>query len=584
MKKILALQASGPNTAACVVVDGEVAAFAEEERFTRVKLATNAIPVRSAGFCLAEAQSSLADISEIAISWNMSKYPEYMGEFYGRRMSHPEKDRYSHVYENISLQEKAPDIFGKKLEMAFRRSGYRGAFPPIVYVDHHRCHAYSVFYPSPFERSLILVIDGSGEEMATSLWMGEGNQVRLLESYELPDSLGYFYAALTEYLGFSVFTGEGKVMGLAPYGKPNAELRAKLDEVIRVEGSGYRVNPEYIYFAPRTYSFRHTDKLNELLGRPPRVPESAFDDWHLDLAWEVQDKLERIVAHIVKGAVKKYGVRDICIAGGVAMNCKMNGMIGQLPYIDNCFVVPASNDAGACVGAAFIRSDAVGESRDRARWMTVYTGPKFSTESIVKMMESTKIRDYEVLSDDVLIEKTAALLASGAIIGWFQGRMEVGARALGNRSILANPAFPNMKDKINAEVKHREAFRPFAPAIMVEHAAEYFKIRPGQSYEPYHHWMLQAATAAEGVAQRIPAVVHVDGSIRPQVVSRDSNARFHALLSRFNEKTGVPVLLNTSFNVRGEPIICRPDEAIRCFYSGGLDALVMENVLLTKKK
>lgn len=579
---ILGLHASGPNTASCLLVDGEVVAFAEEERFTRVKLASNAVPTRSSGYCLKQAKLDLADVDAITIGWANNKYPDQMARFYREQMNHPGKDAYSGIYERISLAEKDPTFFGKRLEIAYRRAGYHGRFPRVAYHHHHLSHAYSVYYPSPFDEALILVIDGSGEEMATSMWHGRGDKISLRYSINLPHSLGYFYAALTEYLGFSVFTGEGKVMGLAPYGNPNTELREKLNQVLWIERESYRVNPEYIYFAPRTHSLRHTDKLTALLGEPPRIAESEISEWHTQLAWETQYKLEQVVQHLLRIEIEKTGVRNVAIAGGVAMNCKMNGFVSTMDEVERCFVIPASNDAGCALGSAIVESRETPGLRDKIRRMSVYAGPGYRDEEIVALLDEYKIRGYRRLPDQELLDHVAARLRDGAIAGWFQGRMEVGARALGNRSILANPAFPDMKDKINREVKHREPFRPFAPAILAEHAHEYFAIKPTQSYEPYHTWMLQAAQVLPGKAKQIPAVVHVDNSIRPQIVSAHSNERFYRLLTAFHRASGVPTLLNTSFNVRGEPILCRPEEAIRCFYSTGLDLLVMGNVLLEK--
>jgi carbamoyltransferase len=579
---VLGMHASGPNTAACLVRDGEVIAFAEEERFTRVKLATNAIPSRSSAYCMRAAGITLAEVDAITVGWAMDKYPEQMAQFYAQAMQHPAKDVYSEIYEKISLNEKDPRFFGRRLEMAFRRNGYQGTFPKVCYKHHHLSHAYSVFYPSPFDEALILVIDGSGEEMATSLWLGRGEDITLLQHRDLPHSIGYFYAALTEYLGFSVFTGEGKVMGLAPYGKPNLALRQKLDQVMWFDGETYCVDPSYIYFDTRTHSFRHTDKLTRLLGRPPRIPESKLDDWHCELAWETQHKLERTVVRLLESATQRFGVRDICVAGGVAMNCKMNGLIATLEFVDRCFVIPASNDAGVALGSALLHLKGRPGVRERSQRMSVYSGPEFSDDEIEAVLKQAKIRSYRKLRENELYDTIARRLADGAIVGWFQGRMEVGARALGNRSILANPAYPDMKNKINAEVKHREPFRPFAPAILIEHAGKYFTIKNCQSYEPYHTWMLQAAQVLPDAKAQIPAVVHVDGSIRPQIVSQTSNPRFYALMSAFFRQSGIPVLLNTSFNVRGEPIICRPEEAVRCFYSTGLDMLVMGSIVLEK--
>jgi len=582
--KVLGLNATGPNTASCLVVGGEPVAFAEEERFTRVKLAMNQIPTRSSRYCLEAAGLDVQDLDAITLGWGYNKYPTEMARFYAKNMSHPAKDEFSRLYEDISLKEKSPGVFQKRLEIAYRRAGFQGQLPPITYYPHHLCHAYSVFYPSPFERATIIVIDGSGEEMATSVWLGSDRDVVFQYSHDLPDSLGYYYAALTEYLGFSVFTGEGKVMGLAPYGKPNLDLRAKLERVLTLVEDGYRVDPEYIYFATRTNSLRHTDKLAALLCEPPRQPESPLTEWHAELAWEVQHKLEQAMEQVVLRAIARTGVRDVAIAGGVAMNCKMNGFISRMPAVDRCFVIPASNDSGASLGSALAHCAGDRQVREKAQKLTAYSGPSFDSEHVVERLREFKINSYRRYPSSKLLTYVAARLAEGAIVGWFQGRMEVGARSLGNRSILANPADPEMKDRINREVKHREPFRPFAPAILLEHAKDYFSIPERQPYEPYHNWMLQAAAALPGVRERIPAVVHVDGSIRPQVVSERSNSIFYALLRTFHARTGIPVLLNTSFNVRGEPIVCTPDDAIRCFFSTGLDLIVMEDVVVEKAR
>src|SRR3989344_5170052 len=276
--KVLGLCAMGPNTASCIVVDGNIVAFAEEERFTRVKLATNTIPVRSSKYCLSEANLNLSDIDEIA----------------------------------------------------YKREGFEGKFPKIIYYNHHLCHAYSVFYPSPFDEAIIVVADGSGEEIGTSVWIGRGNKISMQYKYNLPDSIGFFYAALTEYLGFSVFTGEGKVMGLAPYGKENLEIRKKLDKVLKMTQNGYKIDPEYIYFSKRSYSLRHTDKLVSLLGQLPRKAESNLTPFYCDVAYETQYKLEQLIEFIVENAVKKFGIKNLCLTGGVANNCKMNGFISSL--------------------------------------------------------------------------------------------------------------------------------------------------------------------------------------------------------------------------------------------------------------
>ena len=579
---VLGLYAQGPNTASCLVMDGYVVAFAEEERFNRIKMASNFIPVKSTNYCLKKGGVTLDDIDVITVGWNHNAYPDEMRTFFENNMSHPDKDEYSAIYENISLSEKDPVFYGKRLEMAFRRSGHRGQFPPVQYNNHHLSHAYSVFYPSPFNEAIILVVDGSGEEMGTSLWIGKDNKIEFKYKIDLPHSLGLYYMALTEYLGFSSYSGEGKVMGLAPYGNPNNEIREKLKNVMWIEGETYRVNPEYIYFHKRSYSFRHTDKLVNLLGSPPRVPESVIEPFYEDVAYEAQYLLEESVKHLVDKAIGKYNIRNICIAGGVAMNCKMNGVISEHEGVQGCFVIPASNDAGTALGSALRQFRKDPEIRDKNKSFDVYSGPEFTNEEIEETLKKFKLDEYRLIEDEHLYDFVANKIYERNIVGWFQGRMEVGSRALGNRSILADPRIPEMKDKVNREVKHREPFRPFAPSILEEYAQDYIGDNKKSGNVNNHLWMLKACFVEDSVRQQIPSVVHKDGSIRPQIVSKSSNIRYHRLISKFHEISGTPVLLNTSFNVRGEPIICRPDEAMRAFYSTGLDLLVMGNFVLEK--
>lgn len=366
-------------------------------------------------------------------------------------------------------------------------------------------------------------------------------------------------------------------------GGENPEIRRKLEKVIKITKNGYKVNPEYIYFSKRSYSLRYTDKLVSLLGQPPRKPESEVSAFYCDVAYETQYKLEQIMQLIVEQSVKKFGIRNICLSGGVANNCKMNGFVSSLDVVDRCFVMPTSSDSGCALGSALAHSKNVKRIREKARKFIPYLGPVFDKSYIKNCLDEYKIKKYKYLSDKELFSYAANKLKEGKIIGWFQGRMEVGARALGNRSILANPAFPDMKNKINREVKHRETFRPFAPAILQEYAKKYIKIKDLQAYSPDHEWMLMAVYVTKDIKKEIPAVVHQDNSIRPQVVSEKSNPRFHTLLTEFYKLTSIPVILNTSFNVRGEPILCTPEEAIRCFYSTGLDMVVIGNYILEKE-
>jgi carbamoyltransferase len=578
---VLGLNVTGPNTSACLINENEIIAFVEEERFTRVKLATNTIPIRSVEYCLKQAGINFSEINEVVLGWDYSKYPEEMRNFYSKYNMY-RKSEYDEAIENLNLYSKSSEVVTKQIQIAFAKKGWTISQDKISFTRHHEAHAASVHYLSKVSKNLVLVMDGSGEEIGTSIWLGEKNALTCLESYLLPDSLGYYYAALTEFLGFSVFTGEGKVMGMAPYGKPNLKYRAALKKFLTFSDGKYSVKPEYIYFGEKELSFRFTKNLNDLLDRKPRLPESPFTQDDYDLAFETQKMLEDVVIEIVKEKIKTYDIDSICISGGVAMNCKMNGKIAEINEVKNVFVTPASNDAGVALGAALITLRNLGYSPSEVgSTFTAYLGPNFSNEEIAKELQEAKIYNFEFFENfNELSKYVSKLLAEGKIIGWFQDRMEVGSRALGNRSILANPQFPNMKDKINKEVKRREKFRPFAPSILETEAEKWFEFK---SQDLNHHkWMLQAVNCKKEKVAEIPAVVHVDYSVRAQVVYAEDNLKYHNLLEDFFELTGIPVLLNTSFNVRGEPIICKPAEALRCFYSHGLDVLVMENYVLRK--
>jgi len=563
--KILGLTASGVNPAACVIVDNKILAFAEEERFCRVKLASGRIPVKAAKYCLDTAGLKVDDLDHVTVGWNYNKYPEKMRSFFLGNMDYKDKDEYSHLYEEISLRQNNPVYFEKLLKIALVREGLLRspmAFKSPTYVEHHYAHACSVYYASPFDEAYIIVIDGSGEELATTIWFGQDKHILKMHDFYLPNSIGYFYAAITEYLGFSVFMGEGKVMGLAPYGKSNDQIREVMDRFVLQTIDGYSADPSYVYFGERSHSMRFTDKLAVDLGIPPRLPKENITEFHKSVAYEAQRKLEDVVCGLARSCVVN-GTNNICLAGGVAMNCKMNGALSDMKEVEDCFVIPASTDAGTALGSALSVSPFRYE-------FNVYSGPEYNDKAIVHAINEAKIRGHRFNNDIDLCHEVAKMISDGKIVGWFQGRMEVGARALGNRSILADPRDPKMKDKLNAEVKHRESFRPFAPSVL-----------PGylNSKEP---WMLKACFVDNKIKKAIPAVIHEDGSVRPQVVTKENNEKYYNLITEFNRLTGVPAILNTSFNVRGEPIVCTPQDALRCFYSTGIDVLILGNWVIQK--
>ena len=582
-KYFLGLNITGPNTSACLLSDEEIIAFVEEERFTRVKLASDKFPINSVKYVLSAGGIELKQVSEIGIGWDYSRYPEEMRKFYAENMRHHGKDKFSNIVEELNLLQKSPTYILQIIKVLLWRNGLGSEIPKIKFYPHHESHAASAAYLAPQAQTLNFVIDGSGEDLATSVWICENEQLNMVSSTKLPNSIGYFYAAITEFLGFSVFTGEGKVMGMAPYGAENLKYREKLSQFLSMLSGSYLVDPSYVYFGSRSSSLRHTDELGALLNRRPRVPESTLEQDDYDLAFEAQKLLELVVTRLFHQSFQEYNIGDFTISGGVAMNCKMNGELSRLPFCNSLFVPPASNDAGVALGSALLNAKDHGlDVRKIGSTFSPYLGPSFSNSEILAALRDAKIRSFFELNDQELVEAAAKELKEGKILGWFQGRMEVGSRALGNRSILANPTINDMKNQINREVKRRESFRPFAPAIISESAHDWIDFSGQSNPELTHKWMLQAAYVHPGIEQKIPAVTHIDLSVRPQLVSSDDNYMFWSLLKEFEKLTGIPILLNTSLNVRGEPIIRTPEEALRCFFSHGLDALFIGNYVLLK--
>jgi carbamoyltransferase len=392
----------------------------------------------------------------------------------------------------------------------------------------------------------------------------------------MPHSLGWFYAAFTEYLGFDAYDGEYKVMGLAAYGGPNREIAERVSRVLRPapDGIGYELETAYIHDGPHAYSGRFTDHLSELLGRPPRASAQAIDDWHRDLAYAVQDALEQAVVRLARWAVRTTGIRRLCLSGGVAQNVKLNSRLLRLEEVDDVFAHPLCADSGSAAGAALAACfRATGERPERLT--TLALGPEESEAEIEAALRLAHL-DYERPEDPC--DAVAAELAEGRIVGWFQGRMEAGPRALGQRSILADPRRVESRDRVNAIIKFREDWRPFCPSILAEAQSKYLVAR---SATPF---MIVAVEATPALRTDAPAVVHVDGSVRPQTVAQQVLPRYHRLLAAFERRTGVPVLLNTSFNVKGEPIVCTITDALRTFWSTGLDVLAAGDFIVRKPR
>jgi len=568
---------NGCNPAACLLVDGKLIAMAEEERFLRFKGGWSLFPVKATQFCLKFAGIDLGDVDYIAFGWDGTKYPWRMIPPLAKAWAHYTRlgtarmDSDRDIYANLALCSAAH--LRHQITDTLRAAGFIGKVPPLEFIPHHLAHAASTFFCSGFEKSAILIIDGSGEMDCTSSFTGEGLRITRHPSahYTIPNSLGWFYAGMTEYLGFKPYNDEGKVMGLAPYGCHDEEIARKIEKIISFRKGHYRVDPSYLTLGMHNHGKYFSDRMVELCGQP-RARESHLQQGHKDVAYEAQRALERCATALVDRLMEQTGAENLCLAGGVCMNCKMNGVLQNNPRVKNIFVQPVSSDAGTALGAALALSARLGED-PRFRMEHAYWGPAYSDSDIEKHLDEYKLPRTKVDNIEIAV---ARLLVEGKFVGWFQGRMEMGARALGNRSILADARNPEVKDRINREVKHREGFRPFAPSLLDE-AKDRFLENPSES--PF---MILAYKAKESTKHLIPAVVHVDGTVRPHTVKKDINPRYWKLIKEFESITGIPVILNTSFNVRGEPIVCSPGDAIRCFYGTGLDALAIGDYLLTK--
>ena len=593
-KRILGISAYYHDSAAALVCDGEIVAAAQEERFTRKKHDA-AFPHHAAAWCLGSLGLRLEDLDSIVFYDKPWVKFERMMETY---LGYAPRGLGSFLTAMpIWLKEKLNLRSALKRELASLDGGKLSDLPPLLFTEHHQAHAASAFFASPFWRAAVLCLDGVGEWATTSLWLGEGNRLVPQWQIDFPHSLGLLYSAFTYYTGFRVNSGEYKVMGLAPYGEPRYASAIR-DHLIDVKPDGtFRLNTDYFNYV--TGLTMTNERFDALFGGPPRKPESPLTQREMDLAASIQKVTEEVVSRLALTARRELDADYLCLAGGVALNCVANGRLLREGIFRDIWIQPAAGDAGGAIGAALAGWHLYGEAPrevdgdDRMRGS--YLGPSFGEAEIKDALDRAGAR-YRRLPEPELLESVAAMLAEGAVVGWFQGRMEFGPRALGNRSILGDPRNSKMQSVMNLKIKYRESFRPFAPAVLVERAAEYFELdRPS----PY---MALVANVREGLRQpmsdeqqrlfgidrlnvprsSIPAVTHVDYSARIQSVDARTNPRFHRLLERFAARTGCAVLVNTSFNVRGEPIVCAPEDAYRCFMRTEMDALVLEDFVLAK--
>jgi carbamoyltransferase len=595
---VLGVSAFYHDSAATLIMDGEIVAAAQEERFTRKKHDAG-FPHNAIAYCLSERGIGLSDV-DYAIFYDkpflkferlLETYLAYAPRgFNSFRMAMP-----------IWLKEK---LFQKTLlRNEFRK--FDRTFDhetKLLFSEHHLSHAASAFYPSPFEKALILTMDGVGEWTTTSAAIGEGKDIKVFKEIHFPHSLGLLYSAITYYIGFKVNSGEYKVMGLAPYGEPvykDLMMRELID--VKADGS-FRLNMHYFNYC--TGLTMTNDRFSRLFGHPVRSPDDEnLEQFHMDMAASVQAVTEEVVARLVDGLIKETGIEDVCLAGGVALNCVANGRLLRNGHVRNLWVQPASGDAGGSLGAAllayhyYLKQPRV---TDRARLDGMngsYLGPGYAQPEVEEQLSEASAVFTVADSEEAMIEATAQMLSEGQVVGWCQGRMEFGPRALGNRSILGDPRSQAMQRVMNLKIKYRESFRPFAPSVLREDVSSYFTQDVDSPYmllvdyvkPELRREMTQDENQLFGIDKlnvkrsELPAITHVDYTARVQTVHESTNPLYHKLIDRFKAKTGCAVLINTSFNVRGEPPVCSPLDAFKCFMGTEMDALVVGRCVLRKQ-
>jgi carbamoyltransferase len=592
--RILGISGFYHDSAAALIRDGEIVAAAQEERFSRKKH-DSSFPVHAVHYCLAQDCARMADLDFVVFYDKPFLKFERLLETYLAYA--PQGLRSFQMAMPVWVREK---MFQKSL-LVDELTGLDQDFDAsrLLFAEHHQSHAASAFYPSPFEEAVILTMDGVGEWATTSVAIGRGHHLEITKEIHFPHSLGLLYSAFTYYTGFKVNSGEYKLMGLAPYGVPRYSQQI-LDHIIDLKPDGsFHLNLEYFnYCAGLTMT---GSRFDALFGGPPRQPDELLTDRHMDLAASIQSVLEEVLLRMTRALAQQIGNKNLCLAGGVALNCVANGKILRDGRFERVWIQPAAGDAGGALGAALA---AFHLFRDQPRTVVgcgdrmhgSYLGPEFSQTEIERRLTAAGAK-FTVLEERDLLDRCVDALKTEKAVGWFQGRMEFGPRALGARSILGDPRSSQMQSLLNLKVKFRESFRPFAPSVLREHVGEWFELDVDSPYmllvadvtERRRKPMTEEQSKLFGIEKlnvarsEIPAVTHVDYSARIQTVHRETNPRYHALLQRFYEATGCPVLVNTSFNVRGEPIVCTPEDAFRCFMATNIEVLTIGNCLLLKE-
>jgi len=593
--RILGLSAFYHDSAAALVEDGRILAAAQEERFTRKKHDAG-FPRRAIEYCLQESGSPLDEVDHVVF------YDKPFLKF--ERLLETYLAFAPRGFTSFSMA--IPLWLREKLFQKFLLTKELRAYAPsydwkrrLLFAEHHQSHAASAFFASPFHEAVVLTMDGVGEWATTSVGFGRGRELEMRREIHFPHSLGLMYSAFTYYLGFKVNSGEYKVMGLAPYGEPKYAQRI-FDQLIDIKADGsFRLNLSYFDYCTGLRMTNH--RFDELFGAPPRQADELLTQRHLDLAASIQMVTEEVVLRITRALAAETGTENLCLAGGVALNCVANGKVLRDGRFKRLWIQPAAGDAGGALGAAFCayhlfrnQPRTPGQALDAMQG--AYLGPSFSQAEVEARLSKCGAR-FATLSEDQVIQATVQALTHGKAVGWFQGRMEFGPRALGARSILGDARSPTMQSVLNLKVKYRESFRPFAPSVIREDVADWFELDADSPYmllvadvaKQHRREMTSVEHALFGIQKlnvprsSIPAVTHVDYSARIQTVHRETNPRYHTLLSAFKAHTGCPVLVNTSFNVRGEPIVCTPEDAFRCFMGTEIEVLVAENCFLRKE-
>ncbi len=585
---ILGISAYYHDSAACLVQDGEIVAAAQEERFTRKRHDAD-FPKKAVEFCLKEGGIGVADL-------------DYVG-FYDKPFI-----KFERILETyLSVAPRGIRSYLKSLplwlkEKLWTRKNIREAlnyYGPVLFAEHHESHAASAFFPSPFSEAAVLTMDGVGEWATSSIGVGKGNHLEMIRELRFPHSLGLFYSAFTYYLGFKVNSGEYKVMGLAPYGRPSYVDLIR-DNILDLKPDGsFHMNMEYFdYLAGLTMTNK---KFADLFGAPARKPESPLTQREMDIAASMQAVTEEIMLNMARHVRQSTGMKNLCLAGGVALNCVGNGKILKEKIFDNIWIQPAAGDAGGALGIALyiwrqvLNNDRKGNGKDLMQG--AYLGPRFETQAIKEFLNQSGA-PFRECDDGDLSQSVAKKLQDEKVVGWFQGRMEFGPRALGGRSIIGDARSPAMQSVMNLKIKNRESFRPFAPSVLREKVGEWFEmdsdspymllvagVRKDKRLEPSEEQKKLFGIDLLNVSRSgAPAITHVDYSARIQTVDRETNPRYYDLIKKFDSETGCPLIINTSFNVRGEPIVCTPQEAYLCFMRTEMDYLVLENLILDKKE